>query len=73
MRPFVFGKKCEAKIYLQHEAHRLANILLTDSGEKRPEWLEMQEDFRAIKVMGQGFDKELVNEEMLAQLFSHEK
>jgi len=28
-----------------------------------------QEDFRAIKVMGQGFDKKLVNDEMLAQFF----
>ncbi|OEU82659.1 MAG: CRISPR-associated endonuclease Cas2 [Desulfobacterales bacterium S5133MH4] len=28
-----------------------------------------QEDFRAIKVMGQGFDRKLVNDEMLAQFF----
>ena len=28
-----------------------------------------QEDFRAIKVMGQGFDKKLVNDEILAQFF----
>ncbi len=28
---------------LQHEAHRMANILLTDEGEKRPEWLEIRE------------------------------
>jgi CRISPR-associated protein Cas2 len=28
-----------------------------------------QEDFRAVKVLGQGFDKELVNDEMLAQFF----
>ena len=28
-----------------------------------------QEDFRKIKVMGQGFDKELVNDELLAKYF----
>ena len=28
-----------------------------------------QEDFRAVKVLGQGFDRELVNDEMLARFF----
>jgi len=28
-----------------------------------------QEDFRAVRVLGQGFDKKLVNDEMLAQFF----
>ena len=28
-----------------------------------------QEDFRAIKVLGQGFDKKLVNDELLARYF----
>ncbi len=28
-----------------------------------------QEDFRRIKVLGQGFDKKLVNEEILAKFF----
>jgi CRISPR-associated protein Cas1 len=28
---------------MQHEAHRLANILLAEEGEKRPEWLEIKE------------------------------
>jgi|LGVF01.1.fsa_nt_gb CRISPR-associated protein Cas2 len=28
-----------------------------------------QEDFRAVKVLGQGFDKKLVNDEVLAQFF----
>ncbi len=28
-----------------------------------------QEDFRAVKVPGQGFDKKLVNDEVLAQFF----
>ena len=28
-----------------------------------------QEDFRAVKVLGQGFDKKLVNDEMLQQFF----
>ena len=27
------------------------------------------EDFRSIKVLGQGFDKELVNDEILAMFF----
>jgi len=28
-----------------------------------------QEDFRQVKVLGQGFDRKLVNDEMLAQFF----
>lgn len=28
-----------------------------------------QEDFRRVKVLGQGFDKELVNEEILSKFF----
>jgi CRISPR-associated protein Cas2 len=28
-----------------------------------------QEDFRRIKVLGQGFDKKLVNDEILAKFF----
>jgi CRISPR-associated protein Cas2 len=28
-----------------------------------------QEDFRRIKVLGQGFDKKLVNDEILSQFF----
>ncbi len=28
-----------------------------------------QDDFRRIKVLGQGFDKKLVNEELLAKFF----
>jgi CRISPR-associated protein Cas2 len=28
-----------------------------------------QEDFKRIKVLGQGFDKKLVNEELLAKFF----
>ncbi len=28
-----------------------------------------QEDFRQVKVMGQGFDRKLVNDEMLAKFF----
>ena len=28
-----------------------------------------QEDFRAVQVLGQGFDKKLVNDEMLEQFF----
>lgn len=28
-----------------------------------------QEDFRKIRVLGQGFDKELVNDEILAKFF----
>ncbi len=28
---------------IQHEAHRMANILLAETGEKRPDWLEIRE------------------------------
>ena len=28
-----------------------------------------QEDFRAVKVLGQGFDRKLVNDELLARYF----
>ena len=28
-----------------------------------------QEDFRRVKVLGQGFDRELVNDEMLSKFF----
>ncbi|MDO9527716.1 MAG: CRISPR-associated endonuclease Cas1 [Syntrophales bacterium] len=28
---------------IQHEAHRMANILLAETGEKRPDWLEIKE------------------------------
>ena len=36
-------KNVKRKHIIQHEAHRLANILLTDEDEKRPEWLEIKE------------------------------
>ena len=36
-------KNVKRKYLPQHEAHRLANILLADEGEKRPEWLEITE------------------------------
>jgi CRISPR-associated protein Cas1 len=36
-------KNVKRKYILQHEAHRLANILLADEDEKRPEWLEIKE------------------------------
>jgi len=39
-----YKKKNVKRKYLpQHEAHRLANILLADESEKRPEWLEIKE------------------------------
>ena len=39
-----YKKKNVKRKYLpQHEAHRLANILLADENEKRPEWLEIKE------------------------------
>jgi len=28
-----------------------------------------KDDFRRIKVLGQGFDKEMINEEILSKLF----
>lgn len=36
-------KNVKRKHIIQHEAHRLANILLADEAEKRPEWLEISE------------------------------
>ena len=36
-------KNVKRKYLPQHEAHRLANILLADEGKKRPEWLEITE------------------------------
>jgi len=36
-------KNVKRRYIVQHEAHRLANILLTDEGEKRPDWLEIKE------------------------------
>ncbi len=36
-------KNVKRRHILQHEAHRLANILLVEEGEKRPEWLEIKE------------------------------
>jgi CRISPR-associated protein Cas1 len=36
-------KNVKRRYIVQHEAHRLANILLAEAGEKRPEWLEIKE------------------------------
>jgi CRISPR-associated protein Cas1 len=36
-------KNVKRRHILQHEAHRLANILLSEELEKRPEWLEIKE------------------------------
>lgn len=36
-------KNVKRRYILQHEAHRMANILLADEGEKRPDWLEIKE------------------------------
>ncbi len=36
-------KNVKRRYILQHEAHRMANLLLTDTGEKRPDWLEIKE------------------------------
>ncbi len=36
-------KNVKRKYIMQHEAHRLSNILLTDEEEKRPDWLEIKE------------------------------
>ena len=37
------GRNVKRRFIIQHEAHRLANILLADSGKKRPDWLEIKE------------------------------
>ncbi len=36
-------KNVKRRYIVQHEAHRLANILLAEEGEKRPDWLEIKE------------------------------
>jgi CRISPR-associated protein Cas1 len=36
-------RNLKRRYIVQHEAHRLANILLTEEDEKRPEWLEIKE------------------------------
>ncbi len=36
-------RNVKRRYILQHEAHRLANILLSDESKKRPEWLEISE------------------------------
>jgi CRISP-associated protein Cas1 len=37
------GKNVKRKYIPQHEAHRMANILLADNAAKLPEWLEIRE------------------------------
>jgi len=36
-------KNVKRRYIMQHEGHRLANILLAEEGEKRPDWLEIKE------------------------------
>jgi CRISPR-associated protein Cas1 len=36
-------KNVKRRYIIQHEAHRMANILLADEEEKRPDWLEIKE------------------------------
>ncbi len=36
-------KNVKRRYIIQHEAHRMANILLAETGEKRPDWLEIKE------------------------------
>ncbi len=36
-------KNVKRRHIIQHECHRLANILLAECGEKRPDWLEIKE------------------------------
>ncbi len=36
-------KNVKRRHIIQHEAHRMANILLEDDDAKRPEWLEIKE------------------------------
>jgi CRISP-associated protein Cas1 len=36
-------RNVKRRYIIQHEAHRLANILLADTGEVRPDWLEIKE------------------------------
>jgi len=36
-------RNVKRRYLIQHEAHRLANILLAETGEPRPDWLEIRE------------------------------
>lgn len=36
-------KNVKRRFIIQHEAHRMANVLLADLGEKRADWLEIKE------------------------------
>ena len=36
-------RNVKRRYIVQHEAHRMANILLADAGTKRPDWLEIKE------------------------------
>jgi CRISPR-associated protein Cas1 len=36
-------KNVKRRYMVQHEAHRMANILLAEEDEKQPEWLEIKE------------------------------
>lgn len=36
-------RNVKRRFIIQHEAHRLANLLLADSGAKRPDWLAIRE------------------------------
>jgi CRISPR-associated protein Cas1 len=36
-------RNVKRRYIIQHEAHRLANILLAETGEPRPDWLEIKE------------------------------
>jgi len=36
-------RNVKRRYIIQHEAHRLANILLEETGENRPDWLEIKE------------------------------
>lgn len=36
-------RKVKRKYIIQHESHKMANILLADDKEKRPDWLEIKE------------------------------
>ena len=36
-------RNVKRRYIIQHEAHRMANILLAETGAKRPDWLEIKE------------------------------
>jgi CRISPR-associated protein Cas2 len=55
------------------ELHAMFDDLIDPEKDKVYLFPFCQDDFKQIKVLGQGFDKKLVNDEILSQFFKHSK